>query len=155
MPTETQRNIVSANILAVVTNSNHADKIFINLKSITDMKREEILSAIRRNVVRSGGVCFPKNFWMNIDGNVKVDYVEADRVVFEDDYCTFDEFSDEELELVLNAVAIDYSKTSTEDLFAMVNEVCDMVILLDNIKVYMGEDKIREFLMACLGKSVE
>ena len=119
------------------------------------MKREEILSAIRRNVVRSGGVCFPKNFWMNIDGNVKVDYVEADRVVFEDDYCTFDEFSDEELELVLNAVAIDYSKTSTEDLFAMVNEVCDMVILLDNIKVYMDEYNIREFLIACLVKSVE
>ena len=120
------------------------------------MKREEILSAIRRNVVRSGGVCFPKNFWMNIDGNVKVDYVEADRVVFDnDDYCTFDEFSDEELELVLDAVAIDYSKTSTEDLFAMVNEVCDMVILLDNIKVYMGEDKIREFLMACRDKAVE
>ena len=119
------------------------------------MKREEILSAIRMNVVRSGRVCFPKNFWMNIDGNVKVDYVEADRVVFEDDYCTFDEFSDEELELVLDAVAIDYSKTSTEDLFAMVNEVCDMVILLDNIKVYMGEDKIREFLMACLDKVVE
>lgn len=119
------------------------------------MKREEILSAIRRNVVRSGGVCFPKNFWMNIDGNIKVDYVEADRVVFEDDYCTFDEFSDEELELVLDAVAIDYSKTSTEDLFAMVNEVCDMVILLDNVKVYMGEDKIREFLMDCLDKAVE
>ena len=119
------------------------------------MKREEILSAIRRNVARSGGVCFPKNFWMNIDGNVKVDYVEADRVVFEDDYCTFDEFSDEELELVLDAVAIDYSKTSTENLFAMVNEVCDMVILLDNIKVYIGEDKIREFLMACLDKAVE
>ena len=119
------------------------------------MKREEILSAIRRNVVRSGGVCFPKNFWMNIDGNVKVDYVEADRVVFVFYFCTFDELSDEELELVLNAVAIDYSKTSTEDLFAMVNEVCDMVILLDNIKVYMGEDKIREFLMACLDKAVE
>ena len=120
------------------------------------MKREEILSAIRRNVVRSGGVCFPKNFWMNIDGNVKVDYVEADRVVFVDgEYCTFDEFSDEELELVLDAVAIDYSKTSTEELFAMVNEVCDMVILLDNIKVYIGEDKIRDFLMACLDKAVE
>ena len=119
------------------------------------MKREEIISAIKRNIARSGGVCFPKNFWMNIDGNVKVDYVEADRVVFEDDYFTFDEFSDEELELVLDAVAIDYSKTSTEDLFAMVNEVCDMVILLDNIKVYIGEDKIREFLIACLDKAVE
>ena len=56
---------------------------------------------------------------------------------------------------MLDAVAIDYSKTSTEDLFAMVNEVCDMVILLDNIKVYMGEDKIREFLVACLDKAVE
>ena len=61
------------------------------------MKREEILSAIRRNVVRSCGVCFPKNFWMNIDGNVKVDYVGADRVGVEEDYCIFDEFSDEEL----------------------------------------------------------
>ena len=70
------------------------------------MKREEILSAIRRNVARSGGVCFPKNFWMNIDGNVKVDYVEADRVVFDNgDYCTFDEFSDEELQLVLDQIS--------------------------------------------------
>ena len=119
------------------------------------MRREEIISAIKRNIARSGGVCYPKDFWMNIDGNVKVDYVDDDRVFFEDDYCTFDEFSDEELELVLDAVAIDYSKTSTEELFAMVTEVCDMVILLDNIKVYMGEDKIREFLMACLDKAVE
>ena len=119
------------------------------------MRREEIISAIKRNIVRSGGVCYPKDFWMNIDGNVKVDYVDDDRVFFEDDYCTFDEFSDEELELVLDAVAIDYSKTSTEELFAMVNEVCDMVILLDNIKVYIGEDKIRDFLMACLDKAVE
>ena len=119
------------------------------------MRREEIISAIKRNIAISGGVCFPKNLWMNIDGNVKVDYVEADRVVFEDEYCTFNEFSDEELKLVLNAVAIDYSKTSTEELFDMVNEMCDMVILLDNIKVYMGEDKIRDFLMACLDKAVE
>ena len=119
------------------------------------MKREEILSAIRRNVVRSGGVCFPKNFWLNIDGNVKVDYVEADRVVFEDDYCTFDEFSDEELELVLDVVAIDYSKTSTEELFDMVCKQCDVETVLDNAEGYISEDNIREFLMACLGQSVE
>lgn len=120
------------------------------------MRREEIISAIQRNVARSGGVCYTQNLWINIGGNYEVYYVEADRVVFADgDYCTLDEFSDKDLELVLDAVAIDYSKTSTEDLFAMVNEVCDMVILLDNIKVYMDEDKIREFLMACLDKAVE
>ena len=119
------------------------------------MNRKDIISAIEKNVAKCNGMCFTENLWINVGENYEVDYIGTDRVVFEDDYCTFDEFSDEELELVLDVVAIDYSKTSTEDLFAMVNEVCDMVILLDNIKVYIGEDKIREFLMACLDKAVE
>ena len=120
------------------------------------MRKEEIISAIHRNVRRSGGVCYPKNLWINIGGNYEVYYVEADRVVFADgDYCTLDEFSDEDLELVLDVIAIDYSKTSTEDLFAMVCKECDIETVLDNAEAYIGEDKIREFLMACLGKTVE
>ena len=120
------------------------------------MKKEEIIAAIQRNVARSGGVCYPKNLWINIGENYKVDYVEADRVVFCDcEYCKLDEFSDKELELLLNAIAIDYSKTSTQDLFAMVCKECDVETVLDNAEAYISEDKIREFLMACLGKSVE
>ena len=123
------------------------------------MKKEEIISAIQRNVARSGGVCYPKNLWLNVGGNYEVDYVEADRVVFCDcEYCTFDEFSDENLKLVLDAVLAvitDYSKTSTQDLFAMVCKMCDVETVLDNAEGYIREDKIREFLMACLGQSVE
>ena len=120
------------------------------------MRREEIISAIQMNVARSGGVCYPKNLWLNIGGNYEVDYVEADRVVFCDcEYCTFDEFSDKELKFLLDAISIDYSKTSTQDLFAMVCKQCDVETVLDNAEGYIGEDNTREFLMACLGQSVE
>ena len=123
------------------------------------MRREEIISAIQMNVARSGGVCYPKNLWVNNGGNFEVDYVATDIVVFADgEYCTFDEFSDENLKLVLDAVlavVTDYSKTSTQDLFAMVCKECDVETVLDNAEAYISEDKIREFLMACLGKSVE
>ena len=120
------------------------------------MRREEIISSIKKNVARSGGVCYPKNLWLNIGGNYEVDYVEAHRVVFCDcEYCTFDEFSDKELKFLLDAISIDYSKTSTQDLFAMVCKQCDVETVLDNAEGYISEDKIREFLMACLGQSVE
>ena len=120
------------------------------------MRKEEIISAIHMNVRRSGGVCYTQNLWINIGENYEVYYVEADRIVFADgEYCALDEFSDENLELVLDAIAIDYSKTSTEDLFAMVCKECDVETVLDTAEVYISEDKIREFLMACLGKSVE
>ena len=101
-------------------------------------------------------MCFTENLWLNIGGNYEVDYVEADRVVFCDcEYCTFDEFSDKELKFLLDAISIDYSKTSTQDLFAMVCKQCDVETVLDNAEGYIGEDNIREFLMACLGQTVE
>ena len=123
------------------------------------MKREEIISAIKKNVAKCNGMCFTENLWVNNGGNFEVDYVATDIVVFADgEYCTFDEFSDENLKLVLDAVlavVTDYSKTSTQDLFAMVCKQCDVETVLDNAEGYIGEDNIREFLMACLGQSVE
>ena len=77
------------------------------------MEREEIISAIKKNVERCDGVCFTEDLWINsgedfLGEDLKVDYVGADRVVLEDDwhtfYYTFDDLSDEELERVLNAV---------------------------------------------------
>ena len=127
------------------------------------MKRKEIISAIEKNVARCNGMCFTEDLWINNSDNnegedFEVERVEADRVVLVDDYYTFDELSDEDLERVLDAVlevANDCSETTTQDLFAMVCKECDVETVLDNAEPYIGEDKIREFLMACLGKSVE
>ena len=123
------------------------------------MKRKEIILYIKKNVAKCLGMCFTENLWINNGGNFEVDYVGTDRVVFTDgEYCTFDEFSDENLKVLLNAVlavAPDYSETTTQDLFAMVCKECDVETVLDNAEGYIAEDKIREFLMACLGKSVE
>ena len=123
------------------------------------MKREEIISVIKKNVARCNGMCFTENLWINVGANYEVDYVGTDRVVFADgEYCTFDEVSDKELEVLLGAVlavVTDYSETTTQDLFAMVCKECDVETVLDNAEAYISEDKIREFLMACLGKSVE
>ena len=77
------------------------------------MEREEIISAIKKNVARCDGVCFTEDLWINsgedfLGEDLKVDYVEADRIILGDDcytfYYTFDDLSDEELERVLNAV---------------------------------------------------
>ena len=77
------------------------------------MEIEEIISAIKKNVERCDGVCFTKDLYINsgedfLGEDLKVDYVEADRVILGDDwhtfYYTFDDLSDEELECVLNAV---------------------------------------------------
>ena len=123
------------------------------------MNRKEIISAIKKNVAKCNGMCFTENLWINNGGNFEVDYVGTDRVVFADgEYCTFDEFSDENLKIALDAVlavVTDYSDTTTQELFAMVCKECDVETVLDNAEAYIGEDKIREFLMACLGKSVE
>ena len=127
------------------------------------MKRKEIISTIESNVVKCNGMCFVEDLWINNSDNnegedFEVERVEADRVVLVDDYYTFDELSDEYLERVLDAVlavAKDYSETTTQDLFAMVCKDCDVETVLDNAKVYISEDKIRDFLMACLGESVE
>ena len=123
------------------------------------MKRKEIISAIEKNVAKCNGMCFIEDPWIITGTNFEVDYVGTDRVVFADgEYCTFDEFSDENLKIALDAVlavVTDYSDTTTQDLFAMVCKECDVETVLDNAEAYIGEDKIREFLMACLGKSVE
>ena len=123
------------------------------------MKRKEIISAIKKNVAKCNGMCFTENLWINVGANYEVDYVGIDRVVFADgEYCTFDEVSDKKLEVLLGAVltvVTDYSDTTTQDLFAMVCKECDVETVLDIAEAYIGEDKIREFLMACLGKSVE
>ena len=123
------------------------------------MKRKEIISAIKKNVAKCNGMCFTENLWINVGANYEVDYVGTDRVVFADgEYCTFDEVSDKELEVLLGAVltvVTDYSETTTQDLFTMVCKECDVETVLDNAEAYISEDKIREFLMACLGKSVE
>ena len=123
------------------------------------MKREEIISVIKKNVAKCNGMCFTENLWINNGGNFEVDYVGTDRVVFADgEYCTFDEFSDENRKIALDAllaVVTDYSDTTTQDLFTMVCKECDVETVLDNAEAYISEDKIREFLMACLGKSVE
>lgn len=77
------------------------------------MEREEIISAIKKNVEKCDGACFTEDLYINNDEDfwsedLMVDYVEADRVVLEDEwhtfYYTFDDLSDEELERVLNAV---------------------------------------------------
>ena len=132
---------------------------FIHLNTITDMKRKEIISAIKKNVAKCNGMCFTENLWINNGGNFEVDYVGTDRVVFADgEYCTFDEFSDENLKVLLNAVlavVTDYSDTTTQDLFAMVCKECDVETVLDNAEAYVSEDNLREFLMACLGESVK
>ena len=125
------------------------------------MERKEIISAIEKNVAKCYGMCSIENPWIIAGTNFEVDYVGTDRVVFADDeykFYTFDELSDEELERVLDAVlavVTDYSETTTQDLFTMVCKECDVETVLDNAEAYISEDKIREFLMACLGKSVE
>ena len=127
------------------------------------MNRKEIISAIEKNVAKCNGMCFTEDLWINNSDNgegedFEVERVEADRVVLVDDYYTFDELSDEELERVLDAVlavANDCSETTTQDLFAMVCKDCDVETVLDNAETYIAEDKIREFLMACLGESFE
>ena len=127
------------------------------------MERKEIISAIEKNVARCNGMCFTEDLWINngddFDGeDFEVDHVEADRVVLVDDYYTFDELSDEELGRVLDAVlevTTDYSETTTQDLFAMVCEECDVETVLDNAEAYVSEDNFREFLLTCLGESVD
>lgn len=54
------------------------------------MEREEIISAIKKNVARCDGICFTEDLWINnsedfLGEDLKVDYVGADRVVLEDD----------------------------------------------------------------------
>ena len=54
------------------------------------MEREEIISAIKKNVERCDGVCFTKELYINsgedfLGEDLKVDYVEADRVILGDD----------------------------------------------------------------------
>ena len=127
------------------------------------MERKEIISSIKKKVEKCNGMCFTEGLWINNSENCEgedfeVEHVEADRVVLTDDYYTFDELSDEELERVLDAVlevTTDYSETTTKDLFAMVCKECDVETVLDNAEAYVSEDKIREFLMACLGKYIE
>ena len=123
------------------------------------MKRKEIISGIKKNVAKCNGMCFTENLWINVGANYEVDYVGTDRVVFADgEYCTFDEFSDENLKVLLNAVlavVTDYSDTTTQDLFAMVCKECDVETVLDNAEAYVSEDNFREFLLACLGESVD
>lgn len=47
------------------------------------MEREEIISAIEKNVERCGGVCYPENFYLNSDADdFEVACVEDNRVVF-------------------------------------------------------------------------
>ena len=127
------------------------------------MERKEIISAIKKNVARCGGACFTDDLWINnsddFEGeDFEVEYVADDRVVFPDDYYTFDELSDEDLERVLDAVrevTEGCTECTTQELFAMVCNECDVETVLDTAEAYISEDKIREFLMACLGKSVE
>ena len=123
------------------------------------MKRKEIISGIKKNVAKCNGMCFTENLWINVGANYEVDYVGTDRVVFADgEYCTFDEFSDENLKIALDAVlavVTDYSDTTTQDLFAMVCKECDVETVLDNAEAYVSEDNFREFLMAFLGEAVK
>ena len=127
------------------------------------MERKEIISAIEKNVARCNGICFTEGLWINngddFDGeDFEVDHVEADRVVLTDDYYTFDELSDEELERVLNAVLAvpnDYYDYTTQELFDMVCNECDVECVLENAEDYIREDKIREFLLTGRGKYVE
>lgn len=122
------------------------------------MERKEIISAIEKNVARCNGICFTEDLWINNGDDFEVDHVEADRVVLVDDYYTFDELSNEELGRVLDAVlevTTDYSETTTKDLFAMVCKECDVETVLDNAEAYVSEYNFREFLLACLGESVD
>lgn len=127
------------------------------------MERKEIISSIKKNVERCNGMCFTEWLWINNSENCEgedfeVEHVEADRVVLTDDYYTFDELSDEELERVLNAVLAvpnDCYDYTTQDLFDMVCNECDVECVLENAEDYIREDKIREFLLTCLGKYVE
>ena len=79
------------------------------------MEREEIISAIKKNVTRCDGACFTEDLYINNDEDfwgedLMVEHVETDRVILEDDWHTFyykfDELSDEELEHVLDAVLL-------------------------------------------------
>ena len=127
------------------------------------MERKEIISSIKKKVEKCNGMCFTEGLWINNSENCEgedfeVEHVEADRVVLTDDYYTFDELSDEELERVLNAVLAvpnDYYDYTTQDLSAMVCKECDVETVLDNAEAYVSEDNFREFLLACLGESVE
>ena len=127
------------------------------------MERKEIISSIKKNVERCNGMCFTEGLWINNSENCEgedfeVEHVEADRVVLTDDYYTFDELSDEELERVLNAVLAapnDCYDYTTKDLFDMVCNECGVECVLENAEDYIREDKIREFLLTCLGKYVE
>lgn len=139
------------------------NKIYNHLKPIIVMERKEIISAIEKNVAKCNGMCFTEDLWINNSNNFEgedfeVNYVEANRIVLTDDYYTFDELTDDELEHVLDAVlavTTDCSETTTQDLFTMVCKECDVETVLENAESYISKDKIREFLMACLGKSVE
>ena len=127
------------------------------------MERKEIISSIKKNVERCNGMCFTEGLCINnsehCEGeDFEVEHVEADRVVLTDDYYTFDELSDEELERVLNAVLAvpnDFYDYTTKDLFDMVCNECDVECVLENAEDYIREDKIREFLLTCLGEYVE
>lgn len=63
--------------------------------------------------------------------------------------------SDDELERVLDAVKIDYSNITIQDLFIIVCRECDFNTIFNNAKIYISEDKIRKFLISCLGESVD
>lgn len=127
------------------------------------MERKEIISSIKKKVEKCNGMCFTEGLWINNSENCEgedfeVEHVEADRVVLTDDYYTFDELSDEELERVLNAVLAvpnDWYDYTTQDLFDMVCNECDVKCVLENAEDYIREDKIREFLLTCLGNYVE
>lgn len=150
-----------------ITNKNAylctVNKIYNHLKLIIVMERKEIISAIEKNVSKCNGMCFTEDLWINNSNNFEgedfeVNHVEANRIVLTDDYYTFDELTDDELERVLDAVlavTTDCSETTTQDLFTMVCNECDVETVLENAESYISKDKIREFLMACLGKSVE
>lgn len=150
-----------------ITNKNAylctVNKIYNHLKPIIVMERKEIISAIEKNVAKCNGMCFTEDLWINNSNNFEgedfeVNHVEANRIVLTDDYYTFDELTDDELERVLDAVlavTTDCSETTTQDLFTMVCKECDVETVLENAESYISKDKIREFLMDCLGKSVE
>ena len=117
------------------------------------MEREEIISAIEKYVARCGGVCYTEGLYIKNTfsfEDLNIVYVEDGRVVLEDDYYTFDELTDDELERVLDAVKFDYSNITKQDLFAMACKECSFDVILDKATAYISEGKIRDFLTSCL-----
>lgn len=49
----------------------------------------------------------------------------------------------------------DYKNMPTSDLFQVVCEGCSKETILEQAEGYLGDDKVREFLLACLGVDIE